>query len=170
MTVSLIETPVATTTMPREFVIQPNCSLSRKNRNGFLWLLGGVMAVITLVLAWKGMWLVAPFMGFDLLLVIYAFRVVGEQCRIVERVIIGDDELIIHHEEKRAPRSWSFPLHWVNVDLQANKHPQHQSRLLIGSHGSWVELATFLNEEERSNLAAAIKTAIIKARQPTWAQ
>lgn len=126
------------------------------------------MAGITLVLALKGLWLVAPFMGADLLLVIYAFKVVGERCRIVERVIIENDELIIRHEEKRAPRSWSFPLHWVSVDLQANQYPQLPSRLLIGSHGSWVELATFLNEEERSSLASAIKTAIIKARQPAW--
>lgn len=126
------------------------------------------MAGITFMLALKGLWLVAPFMGADLLLVIYAFKVVGERCRIVERVIIENDELIIRHEEKRAPRSWSFPLHWVNVDLQANQHPQSASRLLIGSHGSWVELAAFLNEEERSSLASAIKTAIIKARQPAW--
>jgi len=156
--------------MPKEFVIQPNCSLSVKNRTGFFWLMGSVMGGITLVLALKGMWLVAPFMGADLLLMIYAFRIVGERCRIVERVIIENDELIIRHEEKRAPQSWSFPLHWVNVDLQANKNPQHQSRLLIGSHGSWVELASFLNEDEHSSLASAIKAAVIKARQPTWAQ
>ncbi len=154
--------------MPREFIIQPNCSLSKKDRHGFFWLMGGVMAGITLTLALKGMWLVAPFMGADLLLLIYAFRKVGEQCRIVERVIIENDELIIRHEEKRAPRSWSFPLHWVSVDLQAKQYPQSPSRLLIGSHGNWVELATFLNEEERSSLADAIKTAIIKARQPAW--
>ncbi|CAA6817311.1 MAG: Unknown protein [uncultured Thiotrichaceae bacterium] len=154
--------------MPKEFIIQPNCSLSKKDRHGFFWLMGVVMAGITLTLALKGMWLVAPFMGADLLLLIYAFRKVGEQCRIVERVIIENDELIIHHEEKRAPRSWSFPLHWVSVDLQVNQYPQSPSRLLIGSHGNWVELATFLNEEERISLAGAIKTAIIKARQPAW--
>lgn len=126
------------------------------------------MATITLVLAAKGLWLVAPFMGADLLLLIYAFKVVGDRCRIVERVIIEGDELIIRHEEKHHPRSWTFPLHWVNVDLQANKNPQYQSRLLIGSHGSWVELAAFLTDDERSSLAGAIKTAINTARQPRW--
>lgn len=155
--------------MPKEFVIQPNCSLSRKSCSSFLWLIGGVMMVITLMLAAKGLWLVAPFMGADLLLLVYAFRRVGDRCRIVERVIIEADELIILHEEKHHPRSWKFPLHWVNVDLQMNKNPQYQSRLLIGSHGSWVELAAFLNEDERSRLASAIKAAIISARQPGWA-
>lgn len=155
--------------MPKEFVIQPNCSLSKKDRYRFFWLMGSVMAAITITLALKGLWLVAPFMGADLLLLMYAFRLVGDNCRIVERVVIADDQLTIHHEEKRAPRSWSFPLHWVTVDLQANKALHRQSRLLIGSHGNWVELATFLNEEERNSLATAIKAAIIQARQPAWA-
>lgn len=156
--------------MAKEFVIQPNCSLSKEDRQRFFWLIGSVMAGITITLALKGLWLVAPFMGADLLLLIYAFRVVGDDCRIVERVVIADDKLTIHHEEKHDPRSWSFPLHWVNVDLQAHKNPRYQSRLLIGSHGSWVELASFLNEEERNSLAGAIKAAIIQARQPAWAK
>ncbi|MGB1256914.1 MAG: DUF2244 domain-containing protein [Thiolinea sp.] len=154
--------------MAKEFIIQPNCSLDERNRNHFLWLIAFVMLGITLVLALQGLWLVAPFMGADLLLVIYAYRKVADNCRIVERVVIKDDALTIYHEEKRDPRSWSFPLHWVSVDLRQPEKSLHPSRLLIGSHGSWVELATFLNEEERSSLANAIKSAIINARQPDW--
>ncbi|MEZ5478560.1 MAG: DUF2244 domain-containing protein [Thiolinea sp.] len=156
--------------MSREFVIQPNCSLSNQDRKWFLWLIGTLMACITLMLAVQGLWLVAPFMGADLLLLVYAFRRVGQRCRIVERVVIDDKELTIYHEEQRHPRSWSFPLHWVNVDLRPGRQTQMASRLLIGSHGSWVELASFLNEDERSSLASALKAAIIHARQPVWAQ
>lgn len=156
--------------MPKEFIIQPNCSLSKRSRKQFLWLIGLVMFTITAVLAIKGLWLVAPFMGADLLLLIYAFNVVGDNCRITERVIINDNKLTIFHEEKKHPRSWSFPIHWVSVDLRKKTGPHTQSRLLIGSHGNWVELANFLNEEERGSLASAIKSAIINARQPQWAQ
>lgn len=156
--------------MAKEFVIQPNCSLSNQGRIRFLWLIGLLLGGITLFLALHGMWLVAPFMGADLLLLIYAYKKVGENCRIVERVVIGDGELTIYHEEKRQPRNWSFPLHWVSVDLRQQAIPRHPSRLLIGSHGNWVELASFLNDEERSSLANAIKSAIINARQPGWAK
>ena len=156
--------------MAKEFVIQPNCSLSDRSRIRFLWLIGLLLTGITLFFALQGMWLVGPFMGADLLLLIYAYKKVGENCRIIERVIISDDELTIYHEEKRAPRSWSFPLHWVSVDLRKQAIERHPSRLLIGSHGNWIELASFLNDEERSSLASAIKSAIINARQPGWSK
>ena len=156
--------------MTKEFVIQPNCSLSNRSRIRFLWLIGLLLGGITLFFALQGMWLVGPFMGADLLLLIYAYKKVGENCRIVERVVIEAGELIIYHEEKRNPCSWSFPLHWVNVDLRPQAIARHPSRLLIGSHGKWVELASFLNDEERSSLANAIKSAIINARQPSWAK
>ena len=128
------------------------------------------MGGITLVLALQGLWLVAPFMGADLLLLIYAYKKVSEDCRIVERIVINEDQLTIYHEEKRKPQSWSFSLHWVSVDLRKHAIERYPSRLLIGSHGSWVELASFLNDEERSSLANAIKSAIINARQPDWAK
>ena len=156
--------------MAKEFIIQPNCSLSNRNRVRFLWVIGLTLGGITLFLALHGMWMVAPFMGADLLLLIYVYKRVGEDCRITERVVISADELTIYHEEKRDPRSWSFPLHWVSVDLRKQEVEHHPSRLLIGSHGKWVELASFLNDEERSSLANAIKSAIINARQPGWAQ
>ncbi len=152
--------------MKREFVIQPNCSLSHRGRTQFLWLVGLAMGGVTLVLALKGLWLVAPFMGADLLLLIYAYKKVSEDCRIVERIVIDDDELTIYHDEKRQPKSWSFMLHWVSVDLRQHTIESYPSRLLIGSHGKWVELASFLNDEERNSLANAIKSAIINARQP----
>lgn len=156
--------------MAKEFVIQPNCSLSNRSRIRFLWVIGLLMGGITLFLALQGLWLVAPFMGADLLLLICAYKKVGENCRIVERVVISDDALTIYHEEKRRPRSWAFSLHWVSVDLRQQAVASYPSRLLIGSHGNWVELASFLNDEERSSLANAIKSAIIKARQSGWAQ
>ncbi|HPE60502.1 MAG TPA: DUF2244 domain-containing protein [Thiolinea sp.] len=154
--------------MPREFVIQPNCSLATDSKNSFLWGIGLIMLAITLLLVSKGLWLVAPFMGLDLLLLVYAFNRVGRQCRITERVIVDRDSLTVLHEEKHHPRSWSFPVHWVNVDLRQDHHPWYKSSLLIGTHGQWIRLADFLDNEERASLAKAIREAIMEARQPEW--
>lgn len=156
--------------MPREFIIQPNNSLNDHSRRSFLLLLAGVMLAISVFLAMQGFWLVTPFMGADLLLVMYAFRLVQKHCAITERVVITEDDLTIYHEQEDAPQSWSFPLYWVNIDLRPTKHPMHNSQLLIGMQGKWVELATFLNNDERASLASAIKSAIISARQPAWAK
>ena len=154
--------------MTQEFVIQPNRSLSDSGRKYFIWGIGLLMAGITLRLAFLGMWLVAPFMVLDLIALVYAFGVVARHCKITERVLIKDEALTILHEEERNPQKWSFPLHWVSVDLKAGHHPTHGTRLLVGSHGKWIELARFLTNDERESLALALKKAILKARQPRW--
>ena len=154
--------------MTQEFVIQPNRSLSEGGRKLFIWGIGLLMAGITLRLAFMGLWLVAPFMVLDLLVLVYAFCVVGRHCRITERVVIKNEALVIHHQEEKNPQKWSFPLHWVNVDLKAGHHPSHGSRLLVGSHGKWIELAGFLTNDERESLASALKKAIGQARQAHW--
>ncbi|WP_020394326.1 DUF2244 domain-containing protein [Thiolinea disciformis] len=153
--------------MPREFVIQPNCSLSHTGRRNFLWVLAGLMGFIALGLAAQGFWPVMPFLGADLLLAVYAFAYVAKRNQIRERVVIDQDRLTIHHEEAHAPRHWNFPLHWVRVDLKPNTNaPLHGSRLLVGMQGTWIELASFLTQEERSDLAKALRAAITDAKQP----
>lgn len=152
--------------MLREFVIQPNCSLTDTSRRNFLLSIGLVMFSISVGLALQGLWLVAPFMGADLLIVVYAFRCTSRNCKIIERVVITGDKLTIHHEEEQHPDSWSFSVYWVNVDLRPSQQRNHNTRLLIGTHGNWIELARFLNNDERASLTLAIRDAITAARQP----
>ncbi len=125
-----------------------------------------VMALITLRFMILGGWLVLPFMLAEFFLVAWAFRSIGRRCTITERIVITDDALLIHHEEEHNPKQWSFPLHWVNIDLRPPPHPSHGSRLLVGSHGKWIELADFLTNEERASLAQALRQAITDACQP----
>ena len=154
--------------MSREFVIRPNRSLNARGRNYLLLAVGLVMGLVTLRFLLLGGWMVVPFMFADLIALITAFKIVDQKCCITERVVIREDILTIHHEEEDQPLHWSFPLHWVNVDLRLGQHPSHGSRLLIGSHGKWVELAGFLTNAERESLTLAIKQAIVDARQPEW--
>lgn len=154
--------------MTQEFVIQPNSSLSYQGRMIFICGIGLLMTVITLRLAYLGMWLVAPFMVVDLIALVFCFNLVGRFCRITERVLIREEQLTILHEEEKSPQEWSFPIHWVNIELKRGYHPSHGTRLLIGSHGQWVEVAGFLTNDERASLASALKQAISTARTPQW--
>jgi len=150
--------------MLSEFVIQPNRSLSDQGRKWLLYGIGLIMALVTLRFVLIGGWMVVPFMFADLVALVMAFVLVDQQCCIVERVVIEDELLTIHHEENDRPRHWTFPLYWVNVDLKPGPHPSHGSRLLIGSHGKWIELAGFLTNDERESLAVAIRQAVQDAR------
>ncbi len=85
--------------MSREFVIRPNRSLSDQGRNYLLYGIGLIMGLVTLRFLILGGWMVLPFMFADLLALVAAFYIVGQKCRIRERVVITEDRLAIHHEE-----------------------------------------------------------------------
>ena len=154
--------------MSKEFIIRPNRSLSDRGRLLLLSAVAVLMTLVTVRFLLLGGWIVLPFMVAEFLALVVAFCLVSRKCDIVERVVINDDELTIHHEEARHPQHWSFSLHWVNVDLRPGRYPTHGTRLLIGSHGKWVELAGFLTNNERESLTRAIREAIIAARQPVF--
>jgi len=151
--------------MSSEFIIRPNRSLSDRGRKALLYGMGAIMSLVTLRFMLIGGWMVLPFMLADMLALMIAFILVNRRCAIVERVVIEDEVLTIYHEERTCPRHWAFPLYWVNIDLRAGAHPWHGTRLLIGSHGKWVELADFLTNEERKSLMCAIRNAVEQAKQ-----
>ncbi len=146
----------------QKFIIKPNNSLSQHE----LILLGSAFALVLVLLAARllilGFWLVIPFLLLDFLVVAAAFYLIRRKTRIHESIYVDDTELQIHHHEIRRSKSWSFDIHWVKIKLQKHEHPWQASRLLVGSHGKWIEFASFLTDEERASLSRALKLSIQK--------
>ena len=107
-----------------------------------------------------GLWLVVPFLLLDVLVVAAAFYLIRRKCQVYESIFIDGVALEIHHHEARHSKSWSFDIHWVKILLQTHEHPWQASRLLVGSHGKWIEFADFLTDEERASLSRALKQSI----------
>lgn len=145
-----------------EFNIVPNRSLSKHGTMMVVMTFSLVLGLLALRFALMGFWLVIPFLLVDLIAVSFAFFFIRKKCCIRECVKIDNKQLLIEHHEIANAQSWDFDLHWVTVDLQEHEHPWQPSRLLVGSHGRWVELARFLTNEERASLSAAIKLSIQK--------
>ena len=144
----------------QQFIIKSNNSLGRRE----LLLLVGVFVLVLMLLAVRllmlGLWIVLPFLLLDLVAVGAAFYVIRRKCSVYETIEINEAELHIKHHERRQPKSWSFDLHWVKVSLQTHTHPWQPSRLLLGSHGQWIEFAGFLTNDERESLFYALDTSI----------
>ncbi len=143
-----------------KFEITPNRSLSSRGMVLVISAFGVVLGLLALRLAWMGLWLVIPFLLLDLLAVAAAFYWIRKKNNLRESVRIDKKCLQIKHHEHRKAKSWEFDLNWVKVDLQKNAHPWQPSRLLIGSHGKWVELASFLTDDERADLSYALNRSI----------
>lgn len=149
----------------REFDIRPNNSLSQKGLVIGALALGLVLGLFAIRLAWMGFWLVIPFLVIDFVSVAIAFYLIRRRCNIHESVCIDGKQLLIRHHESRNAKSWAFDLQWVSIKLQIHEHPWQPSRLLVGSHGKWIEFANFLTNEERASLSNALKQSIQEQRR-----
>ena len=141
------------------FDLAPHCSLSVHGALLFFasvcFTTFGVAAVAT----WMGYWPVLPFAGAEMILLGWALKANMARRFERERIEVTEREVIIEFA-MGTPRRVVFPRHWARVKIRRPKSPLHRGRLVIESHGRAYEVGKFLSEEERHQLAAALKQLI----------
>jgi uncharacterized membrane protein len=146
-------------------VLHPHRSLSPR---GFGILMGCVGAV-TLGLGGAfyliGAWPIFGLLGLDLLLLWIAFRINYRAARMYERVRLTEAELTVQRVDHRGRASaWRFQPYWLRVSM--DEPPEHDSQVLLSSHGRRLVVGSFLSPEERADFARALGAALARARGP----
>jgi uncharacterized membrane protein len=150
-------------TLYMDAVITPNRSLSRK---GFVWLIGGLVAVnlaiATLMLA-LGALPVPIFLGLDVVGVLIAFRASYRGAGQSERVQVSAEEVRVLHQIGRSARTvWASPTAFTRVSVEAPGEPEVRVRLHLSQRA--LTLARALSPPERIKFADALEAAIRQAR------
>ena len=142
----------------------PFVHLSKPNRSLGLvarrWALGAIAATTLGVGAGAtmlGAWPVMPFAGLEVVLVAFAFRVIGKHDADFERLEIGDEE--VRWETRDAERHTRFVAHrqWARVVLR-----QRGTRCTLGLAyaGRTVPLGRLLTDEGRRQLAESLRSRL----------
>jgi len=106
-----------------------------------------------------GFWPVLPFAGAEMLLLAWALHSNMQRRFEHETIDISDTEVVITYS-RGEPARVVFPRHWARVKIRRPNSPLHRSHLVIESHGRAYEVGKFLTEEERHQLAAALRLRI----------
>jgi uncharacterized membrane protein len=140
-------------------ILTPHRSLSPF---GFAILMGVVAAVnigLGASFMLRGAWPIFVFCGLDLLLFYVMFRLNYRSARMYERVRLLPGELVVErHDARGRMQSWSFQPYWLKVAM--DEPPQHDSRLVLRSHGRALSIGDFLTPTERLDLAKALRRAL----------
>lgn len=146
-------------------VVYPHRSLGP---TGFLVLMAalcGCSFVIGMVFFLSGAWPVIGFMGLDVLVVYVAFRLNYRAARAYETVRLTADSLEVTQVDPRGNgQRTRFQPYWLAVEM--DDPPEHDSRLILRSHGRILEIAGFLTPDEKLELARALRQALNRVRQP----
>lgn len=145
-----------------EFVVCPNCSASWREVKWFFYAsLLAAAGISGFFCAW-GVWYVLPFSGLEMAILGAALYVCARDTHKCERILLSPEQATVS-------RSWgpsmsaSFQAAWTSVTLVPRPYGRsHQLRL--GSHGRGCEIGAFLTEEDRAQLAIALKLALAEIR------
>ena len=145
--------------------ITPHRSLSRTGFVLVMALLGGISFVGGIVFFIIGAWPVVGFLGFDVLLVYWAFRANYRAAAAYEQVTITPSELHLRKVSHRGQAAeWTFNPLWTRLE-----HETHEEfgllRLSLVSRGWRLVVASFLGPKEKESFAAALSGALAEAKR-----
>lgn len=132
--------------------IRPNRSLSR---SGLLTLFGGfavVTAAIVTGFAAMGAWPVFPLAGLELAVVGGVFYWFDRHAGDCEEVVTDPERVRVIRRDGWAWTRHEFQRYWARAQLCPGAAARYPSRLSIGSHGRFVEIATGVDEVGRQVL------------------
>ena len=150
-----------------EAVIVPHRSLSVRGVAILIGAICGVSLLTVLRFWWVGAWPVAVFSLAEMGLVVSLLRLNVRTARASEMLLLGEAVMRIVRTDPRGRRQeQTLPAGWLNVVVR-----ERQGRvpaLLLATRGREVEIAASLGEEQKLDLARALREVLDRARNPRF--
>ena len=141
--------------------LRPNNSLSPQGFIALMVIVGGLNFIGGMFFFVIGAWPVMGFMGLDVLLIWWAFRLNFAQTKRSERITIkGDAVQLLCNPVKGNATSADFNRRWLRVELEFDAARELVGRLFLIYRGKRSEVGSFLGAEEREALAKALRQVL----------
>jgi uncharacterized membrane protein len=138
--------------------IRPNRSLSMPA----MWMLWAAYAALVLTIAagffWLGAWPVLPFAGLELAVLGGVLAYLHRHAEDGEILILDEHKVRIIRREAGRTHEQQFSRYWAKAHLLRADQDWYPSRLVIGSHGRFVEIGAAVGEPERRALYRRLKS------------
>lgn len=126
---------------------------------------GGVSLTMGIMFLIVGAWPVFGFLGLDVALLYFAFRMNYRAALARETVRLDEAELAVQRFSPSGHvRRWSFQPYWLKVLHESSS--EYPAPLVLASHGRQLEIASFLSQPEKTALADALRDALARSRAP----
>lgn len=129
-------------------------------------------AVLSLTIALSffslGMWLILPFAGLEVLALGVAIGYIMHRSQGYEWIVVTDRDVSVLMSRFGKSRRYDFQRYWTQVRLESGSSRLQPGRLLIGSHGRFVEIGREFVQEDRENFAARLGEAVRSGRNENF--
>jgi len=111
-----------------------------------------------------GLWLVLPFAGLEILVVGLAIGYAIRRSEGYECVTVTEHDVRVEKRESGAARRYNFQRYWTQVRLESGPSRLQPRRIMVGSHGRFVEIGREFVDEDRESFAVRLADAIRSGR------
>jgi uncharacterized membrane protein len=148
---------------PFRAVLTPHRSLGPEGFRILMGVLGAISLATGILFLVIGAWPVLGFFGLDVLLVYIAFRLNYRSGRRYETLDLTPARLVLTrvHPSGRREQLECNP-YWARVSLR--EWPDGRTALSVISRGTELAFGSFLTDDERRDLACALREALLEAR------
>lgn len=144
-------------------VLTPHRSLGPKGFLVLMLVFGAISFVTGMVFYIAGAWPVVGFIGLDVLLVYTAFRLNYRSGRSYETLEITPARFTLTRVHPSGRREqYDCNPYWARVNLR--EWPDGRTALSVTSRGTELRFGSFLTDDERRDLALALREALLIAR------
>ena len=140
--------------------IKPDCSLTWNEAKIIVGVVCSVILLISVYFASKGAWLVLPFSGAEIIMVISGFYLGFKNLQHRELIQIEENEIRIFQGLDKLMQVASFNPFWAKIKHSRDSNGWYQDRLYLHSHGKYVEVARGLTNEEKRKLSEKLQNIL----------
>ena len=146
-------------------LLTPHRSLSSTGFLVVIGLIAGLSFAAGVLFLILGAWPVMPFLGLDVVLIYWAFRVSYRAAAAYEEVTVTPSELHVKKVSARGKvAEWSLNPVWVRLERESHEE-FGLLRLFLVSQGRRLTVAGFLGPDEKESFAKALGAAIGEAKR-----
>ena len=141
----------------------PYRSLSLRGFRVFMFILASLMSIIAGGFFLIGAWPVIGFLGAEILIVWFAFKMNYRAGQLVEKVEITPSYVQITRTNWRGYETQiCLDSPWVRAELLEEQ--EHRPKLFLCAHAQKMEIGSFMPPVEKDALAKALNDALMRVR------
>lgn len=142
-------------------IARPNASASTEGVLKLLISLVVLSGLIAFAFMHIGAWMVLPFAGLELVLVVLAFVLVMRHRGDYEKITFAEDHVEIEQHVLGKTKHIRFQRYWTRITLREGE--SGKTSLWIGSHNQEVEFGRdIMDNAQREELASHLKRTLLK--------
>ena len=142
-----------------DVTLLPYRSLSKRGFRNLMFTVSFIFFSIGVYFWYLGAWPVFGFLGLDVFLLYYAFKINYKSGEIFEKIkIIKENLLITRNYPSGKKQTWNLEPYWTRVEIL--NPARHQHNLVIKSKNKVVLLGSFLNYDDKKKLLNQIESAL----------